>query len=120
MERARRAALCATALLLGASHTAIAGWADRFVDETDGQFDVSDHLLKFRGALPLPLVVTEPAVGYGGGLALAYFSQSFAERAEASRARGEPVQPPDIAIGMALGTENGTKAAGAAYLGFWD
>jgi hypothetical protein len=64
--------------------------------------------------------VTEPAVGYGGGLALAYFSQSFAERAEASRARGEPVQPPDIAIGMALGTENGTKAAGAAYFGFWD
>jgi hypothetical protein len=118
--RNRRAALCASCILCAASPAALAGWTDRFVDESDGQFDLSDHLLKYRGALPIPLVITEPAIGYGGGIALAYFGQSFADRAEASRARGEPVQPPDIAMALGLGTENGTWLAGAGYMGFWD
>ena len=117
---APRALLLAAAVACSVPGATPAAWTDRFRDESDGAFDISDHLLKYRGALPVPLVVTEPAVGYGGGLALAYFSQSFAERAEASRARGEPVQPPDIAIGAAAATENGTWLAGAAYMGFWD
>jgi len=66
------------------------------------------------------MVITEPAVGYGAGLALAYFSQSFEERANASRAAGEPIVPPDIAVGAGGKTENGTWALGAGYLGFWD
>jgi hypothetical protein len=70
--------------------------------------------------LPVPIVVTEPAVGYGGGVALAYFSQSFEQRAEESRARGAPITPPDIALGFGIRTENGTQAGGAGYMGFWD
>jgi len=40
----------------------------RFRDPEDGQFDVSSFLEKPRGFLPVPIVITEPAVGYGGGL----------------------------------------------------
>jgi hypothetical protein len=41
----------------------------RFFDPQDGQFDLSYFLENPRGFLPNPIVVTEPAVGYGGGAA---------------------------------------------------
>ena len=41
----------------------------RFFDAEDGQFDLSYFLENPRGFLPIPIIVTEPAVGYGGGLA---------------------------------------------------
>ena len=112
--------LAAAALLLASAGPALAQVPERFRDAEDGQLDLSDYLLRHRGVLPMPLVVTEPAVGYGGGLALAYFSQSFEQSAEASRAAGEPVIPPDIAVAAAIKTENGTWAGGAGYMGFWD
>ena len=101
---------------------ALPAWAlpEKMTDKEDGAFDLSDYLLLHRGALPVPIIITEPAVGYGGGIALAYFSQSFAEQAEKARAAGEPVIPPDIAVGAAFKTENGSWGGGAGYLGFWD
>lgn len=110
----------AAAMACACALPAVAAIPDRFVDAEDGEFDLSDYLLLHRGALPVPILITEPAVGYGGGLALAYFSQSFAEQAEKARAAGEPVIPPDIAVGAAFKTENGTWGAGGGYLGFWD
>ena len=41
----------------------------RFLDPDDGQLDLSYFLENPRGFLPVPIVVTEPAVGYGGGFA---------------------------------------------------
>src|SRR4051812_1212732 len=119
MQRRR---LFTCAVLCGAIAAPAAAWdiPDKFRDETDGQLDLSNYLLRHRGVLPIPVIVTEPAVGYGGGLALAYFSQSFDERAEASRAKGARIVPPDIALGFGMKTENGTWAGGAGYLGFWD
>src|SRR5688572_4232497 len=93
---------------------------DLMRDPEDGKFDVSDYVLKHRGVLPIPTIITEPAVGYGAGVALLYFSQSFEERAAAARAAGEPVVPPDISAAMGMKTENGSWAVGAAHLGFWD
>ncbi len=46
----------------------------RFTDPEDGQLDMSDFLLKHKGALPVPVVITEPAIGYGLGLGLLFFS----------------------------------------------
>ena len=36
---------------------------DRYIDARDGHFDLSDHLLKRRGLLPVPIIITEPALG---------------------------------------------------------
>jgi hypothetical protein len=110
-------ALAMTTLTASPPATAI---PERFNDPEDGAFDLSDYLLRHRGVLPVPIVITEPAVGYGGGVGLAYFSQSFAESAEAARARGERVQPPDITAAAGIKTENGTWGAGFGYLGFFD
>ena len=41
----------------------------RFFDPEDGQLDLSYFLENPRGFLPIPIIVTEPAVGYGGGVA---------------------------------------------------
>ena len=44
-----------------------------FKHESDDQFDVSNFLSSRTGFLPIPIIITEPAVGYGGGAVLTYF-----------------------------------------------
>lgn len=89
------------------------GWRAMMTDPEDGRFDVSRWLLDRKGFLPIPLIITEPAVGYGGGLGLAFF-----HRNEGLGADGKPM-PPDVSVVLGLGTENGTWAAGGAHVGFW-
>ena len=91
-----------------------AAFMDRFKDPEDGAFDASEYLLDHRGALPVPIIITEPAVGYGGGLALAFFSESIRDVAQRAAATGGRLVPPNIYAFAAAGTENGTKFAGAA------
>jgi hypothetical protein len=116
----RRWALVAAGCLL--SFTAGAeGFFDRFRDPEDGKFDASSYLLDHRGVLPVPIVITEPAVGYGGGVALSWFSESIGEAAERARATGHRLTPPNIYVLALFGTENGTKGAGAgARISFLD
>jgi hypothetical protein len=59
------------------------------------------------------MLITEPAIGYGGGVALMFLHDTF----ESSLKRKSP---PNI-TGVALAaTENGTKLAGGFHLGFWN
>jgi len=51
--RAPRALLLAAAVACSVPGATPAAWTDRFRDESDGAFDISDHLLKYRGALPV-------------------------------------------------------------------
>ncbi|MEC5398031.1 BamA/TamA family outer membrane protein [Uliginosibacterium sp. H1] len=91
-----------------------------FFDPKDGQLDLSEWLLTKKGFLPVPIIITEPAVGYGGGVAVAFFSQSMAEAAAQARNTGH-VTPPDIYGGAIAATENGTKfGGGGAMLSFLD
>jgi len=79
-----------------------------FRDPEDGEFDASEWLLDKKGFLPVPIIVTEPAIGYGAGAALLWFRESLGER----QARGR-LSPPDIFGGVLAATENGTTLAGA-------
>lgn len=82
--------------------------------------DLSEWLLDRKGFLPVPIVITEPAVGYGGGLAFLFFRESIREAAEAKRA-GRHAAPPDIYGAAIAATENGTKFGGAgAMISFKD
>lgn len=116
--------LAALAVVAGAAlaqpQTQPPGWRARFTDPEDGAFDVSEHLLQHRGALPVPIVITEPAVGAGGGAALLYFRESIAGAMAQSRARGEPMAPPDIGGLMAFKTSNGSQGVGGGYFGTLD
>ena len=84
-----------------------------FISEEDGKFDVSEYLSTKYGFMPMPLIVTEPAVGYGGGLNLMFLHDSLASSTQRK-------SPPSISGIAALGTENGTLFGAAYHLGFWE
>jgi len=89
----------------------------RFFDPDDGQLDLSYFLENPRGFLPIPIVITEPAVGYGAGVALLYFRESIAGEMEKSLARGERMAVPDIGGVVAFKTANGSQGLGGGYFG---
>jgi hypothetical protein len=84
----------------------------RFRDPQDGQIDLSSFLAHPRAFLPIPLIVTEPAVGYGGGLAGMFVRPRTAEGSE-GYAR------PNMSIVGGVATENGTWGAFAADSSHW-
>jgi hypothetical protein len=98
-------------LLFAAALFSCAAFAEErsvFTDPEDGAFDASEWLLDKKGFLPVPILITEPAIGYGGGAALLWFRESLGER----RAQGR-LTPPDIFGGALAATENGTTLVGA-------
>ena len=104
------------ALLLGQQSLA-GGFADRFFDPSDGYLDTSNWLATRTGFLPVPIIITEPAVGYGGGAALAFFHGQFMGT-KAENGKGRRV-PPSVSVVAAGGTENGTWFVGGGHLGIW-
>jgi len=105
MRRAMR--LLAASLLLTASLTGVACAEGKFTDPEDGKFDMSDMLLSHRGVLPVPTIVTEPAVGYGLGLGLLYFSVPKHDP-DAPQSDAKSSAPPNITGlgGFATGTHS--------------
>lgn len=92
--------------------------SEAFIDPTDGRFDASDWLLNKRGFLPVPIIVTEPAVGYGGGAALLFFHRTAADKKRQKENPGEPMGlPPSISFGFGFGTESKTWGAGGGHFG---
>ncbi len=86
--------------------------ASKFTSPEDGWFDMSGMLQQTYGFLPVPLIITEPAVGYGGGLGLMFLSKPL-PNAENGLGR------PNITLIAGFGTENGTWGVSGADLRFW-
>ncbi len=84
----------------------------RFLDPEDGQLDLSSFLENPRGFLPVPIIVTEPAVGYGGGAA-GMFLRPREEAGEEGWAR------PNISAVGAMATQNGTWGGMAGDASRW-
>ena len=102
--------------LLIALAPARAGWFDEnFLDPDDNRFDTSAWLLKQTGFLPVPILITEPAVGYGAGLAALFFHGGVG-----GEKRGDgSVVPPSITGIVYAATENGSRFGGVGHLGVW-
>jgi hypothetical protein len=90
----------------------MSAFASRTVDPEDGQFDLSQMLENPHGFLPIPMIITEPAVGYGGG-AVGMFLRPRAEAGQEGWAR------PNISAVGGLATENGTWLALAGDSSRW-
>jgi hypothetical protein len=113
----------AAVLLMANVPDSHAGWIEstskwfneNMIDAEDGKVDIGDYLSSASGFLPVPIIITEPAVGYGAGLAVAYFHPPKELDSEAHPHQG----PPSISVGFAAGTENGTTLYGAAHSGVW-
>jgi hypothetical protein len=88
---------------------------DNLIDPEDGMLDASDYLASARGFLPVPIIITEPAVGYGLGVAVAYFHAPKEIDHDVHPHTG----PPSITVGFGAKTENGTYMYGAGHSGVW-
>ena len=87
----------------------------RFFDEESGDLDLSEHLLTHKGVLPVPIIITEPALGNGLGLSAVYFEESINDR----MSKSDHFSPPNISLLGGFKTENGSKGVfGGAFRTF--
>jgi hypothetical protein len=80
-----------------------------FHDSTDHALDISNWLIDMKGALVIPTLITEPAVGYGLAAAAVFFHSSYSEK------KG----PPSMSGMLGGCTQNGTWMAGVFHIGYW-
>ena len=93
-------------------------------DPTDGKLDVSEFIGTASGFLPMPIIVTEPAVGIGGGFSLIFLHDSIKNRAELAKQNKKDgtlkrIPPPSVSGVAGFITENESWGAGAFHLGVW-
>ncbi len=115
-------------LLVGglAAGQAQASWlTENLIDPVDGQLDASKYLAEKKGFLPVPIVITEPAVGYGFGIAALFLHDPLAGKVEPGR-EFEPnpdvdgkLKPPSASVLVLGGTENDTWFAAGGHFGVW-
>jgi hypothetical protein len=80
-------------------------------DTLDGQFDFSRFLIDSKGFMPIPLVITEPALGdLGLAMALTFLTPK-------TPPPGRGYVAPDITAGFGMYTANKSWAAGGARIG---
>jgi hypothetical protein len=98
------AAITALLLLTSTSLHAVALF-EKFIDPADGKFDTSGWLIDNKGFLPVPIIITEPAVGTGLGLAGVFFHESDegAEKRKQALEAGQPdsevpLIPPSVSV----------------------
>ena len=82
-------------------------------DSLDGAFDLSDYIIEAHGFIPVPILITEPALGnFGGGIVPVFIKKRppYIDSVKGKVIR-TPVQP-DITGGIALYTANNTWVTG--------
>lgn len=105
----------------GEAHSAQPSRTSLFKDPQDGKFDMSEWLLHRRGFLPVPIVITDPALGYGGGIALTFFHRPKGSSPTRTNADGktEFISPNIMGLG-GIKTENDSKGYGGGAMLHFD
>ena len=99
----------------------------QFVDVLDGRFDVSDYLSENAyGFLPVPVIITDPAVDGGLGMAGIFFHETEEERDQRMQAMRNPdkdasrhLLPPSLSVVAGAYTGNESWFVGGGHLGFF-
>ncbi|WP_232012676.1 BamA/TamA family outer membrane protein [Vibrio aphrogenes] len=101
-------------------------FAASFMDPLDGQLDMSEVIADNPYAfLPVPIILTEPAIGYGGGFFGMFLHESEAAREKRKQMALQAVDggvsliPPNFTVVGGAATENGTWFTGAAHRHTW-
>lgn len=91
-------------------------------DPEDGAFDVSAFLATSHGFLPVATPITDPAVGFGGALALAFFHRPEGWDLDEARAKfdaRERMTTPSATAVFGMYTSDESWGAGGGHLGIW-
>ncbi len=101
--------------------------AEQFTDPFDGAFDVSEYLRENTfGFLPVPVIITEPAVDNGVGMMGLFFHESEEEAARRKALLKESpdaaklLLPPSLSIVGGAITGNNSWFAGGGHVGFFN
>jgi hypothetical protein len=130
-----------TCLLLSTTQVFAESFLNQFKDPGDGWFDASDWVLNnATGFMPVPIIITEPAVGEGLGLAALFFhppegysKEQYAKsglkldeelpeigsESESGAGREKGFVLPDVTAVAAAGTNNGTWLVGGGHFAHW-
>ncbi|WP_240776015.1 BamA/TamA family outer membrane protein [Serratia proteamaculans] len=88
-------------------------------DAEDGMLDMGENMSdNHYGFLPVPVVITEPAVGYGGGM-FGLFLHDSGQQNATPRAERRSAPPPISAFGGGA-TQNGTWFVGGGHRHTWN
>lgn len=91
---------------------------DQFVDPTDNKLDMSEWLSGVSGFLPVPIMISDPAVGYGGGLAVAFFHESEDDETANLDDPNAPLDlPPTVSVVAGAYTENDSGLMAFGHIG---
>ncbi len=101
--------------------------ASDFFDPLDGQLDLSNYLSENAyGLLPVPIIITDPAVAGGLGVVGLFFHESESEkeaRIKAMRSSDGGAQqhiiPPSVSAIAVAATGNDSLFAGGGHMGFF-
>lgn len=94
-----------------------------FIDSVDHAIDVSNFLNAGFGFLPVPIVITEPALGFGGGLAGVYFHGQKKKRENLDTLNSFEQSknlPPVLTAAAAIYTSNDTWVTMLAHQGSYN
>jgi hypothetical protein len=98
-----------------------------FIDVFDGQFDASRYLSENAyGFLPVPIIITDPALEGGAGLVGIFFHETEEDKdqrlkaMQTSDAAAAHLLPPSASALAAAYTGNDSWFAGAGHMAFWD
>ena len=86
-----------------------------FFDKEDGSLDLSDYMSQAYGFIAVPVIITEPSVGYGGGATLVYLHDTLTGKKTKEGRR----MPPSVSGVILAATQNGTKVGGGFHMGYW-
>lgn len=93
---------------------------DYMIDPEDGMLDSSRFLSELpMSFMPVPVVITEPAVGNGLGIVGVFFHESDEQKAMRVDGDAPAILPNNVSILGVAATENGTRGVAAGHLGFW-
>ncbi|MEP5569391.1 MAG: glyceraldehyde-3-phosphate dehydrogenase [Halioglobus sp.] len=121
MNRTRQTT--ATSILLLA---ALQTQASQFTDSFDGKFDMSEYLSENAfGFLPVPIIISEPAVDQGLGLAGLFFHEEESAAAERKKLMEESANPtrhlipPSVSAVVGAYTGNESYMVAGGHFGFY-
>ena len=93
------------------------GFFAQMKDPEDGKFDISQYLLdNIVGFLPVPIIITEPAVDNGLGFAGAFFHQPKADQMQPG---AENLILPNVSVIAAAYTGNDSWFVGGGHFRNW-
>lgn len=101
-------------------------YGDSFSDPVDGMFDMGEYIAENAyGFIPVPTIITEPALGGGGGIIGVFLHESEADK-EARRKLaltsidgGARMIPPAVTVIGGIATGNGTRGALLGHRQVW-